>query len=381
MLPKKYAVLGLALAVMMEVPFAQARTFDFKFLGTQGSSDGGQNSWYSTKVKRAFYQIKVGSAGKTDDMAEMEIRAATVLKNIKDRKVAVNDIAFFRFEPKNVGKAIFFEVATGVASSRIDREKWAYDSSYGWQVAGCLIEILQRGKVVKRWCGAKGVPASLRLDDSVKQMRLDDKGNMTSDYQDFENATKVYCTTSDRKPVELDEVMEQFASVSVPGRDEPEVPAANAGDDVRKESDSSGEFTISKFCGYEFGSSRPELASKGLIRMQKPFRHYDLVRLTYGAISKRLTTVRLESRKRFLDQEERLAAAAGAAAVFEKKYGIVMENNGSSYYYGNRRISICISCNNIEVRNVDEEERNRQQEMDTKRKIMKTDSNEGADVL
>ena len=131
---------------------AGARTFDFKALGTKGTSSGGMY-WYSTveKNKSAFFQVTVGSAGKTDDKSELEIRAATVFKNAKNKTTGVNDVAKLAFEPVNTMKPIRFIVATGSAKSLTD--KYWVDSarSYGWQVSGAIIEIWQNGKVVKHW--------------------------------------------------------------------------------------------------------------------------------------------------------------------------------------------------------------------------------------
>ena len=137
--------------VMMVVTFAIAivamnslfaRTFDFRSLGTKGSSTGRGTWWGSTeKSKSAWFQIKVGGATKIDDMSEIEIRAGTVFKNVKDKRTGVNDIAKFTFEPINKGKALFFVVSTGTAFSRSDRY-WVDDRyDQGWQVAGCIIEI------------------------------------------------------------------------------------------------------------------------------------------------------------------------------------------------------------------------------------------------
>lgn len=386
---KKYKIILVAVLVGMSF-CSHSRTFDFKFLGTQGASDGKNTNWYTTKTKRAFYQIKVGSALKTDSKDEIEVRAATIMKNIKDKKVDVNDIATFKFMPINVGKAIYLEVATGTSFCRVDNDRFYYsDYSHGWQMAGCYIEIRQKGKIIKKYAGAKGLPKNLVLDDKVKQMRLDDKGDEVSEYREFSNATEIYATTSDRKRVDIEEVLAQFAQ---PGDgDEPDKTdkgKATADDDDGDGKDeflSEDDFDLKKFCGYEFGSDKPELMPKGVVRMARPFRHYEYVRPTYGTYSGKLTEVMLECRRPMQDQEERDRALAGVVALFEKKYGVRFRNSGDSYYFNNDHVNIWISFHRIEVRNLDwtkRERRKAESEREQSRSSMKgADADKDADVL
>lgn len=121
----------IAALLLTSISSAFARTFDFKALGTKGSTTSGEY-WYSDveKKKSAMFQVKVGSAGKLDDKSKMEIRAATIFKNAKDRRTGVNDVATLSFAPINTSKPIFFVVVTGTAKSRTDKY-WDNNHSYG----------------------------------------------------------------------------------------------------------------------------------------------------------------------------------------------------------------------------------------------------------
>lgn len=374
-------VLSICLALSVE-----ARTFDFKYLGAQGTSDGNNTNWYTTKTKRAFYQIKVGSALKSDSKDEIEVRAATVMKNIKDKKMAVNDIATFKFAPINVGKAIFLEVASGTSYSRIDNDRYFSDYSHGWQLSGCYIEIRQGGKIIKKYSGAKGLSKNIVLDDKIKQMRLNEKGDEVSEYGRFENVTEIYCTTSDRKRLDIEEVLAQFSAQT--SGDESTSDAQEKKDEKTEEDATpmaEEDVVIKKFCGYEFGAAKPELEGKGSIKMARPFRHYEYIRPTYGPYSGKLVALALESRQPIMDRDERSKALNGVALLFEKKYGIQFENSGDCFYFNNPHLHIYLTAHRIEVRNLDCEKQERRaadaQREKLKRSGMNSDADKDADVL
>lgn len=191
-----------------------ARTFDFKAMGTTGATSGRQVWWGTTeKSKSAWFRVKVGGATKIDDMSEIEIRAGTVFKNVKDKRTGVNDVAKFPFEPINVGKPLFFMISTGVAFSRNDN----YDSSYnrGWQLAGCIIEIWQKGKVVKHWSNVPGNGGKSKLVDTVKCLHIDARGyEHNSEYSAFDNATSIYPVDDNGERINIDEVLQAFRNAS-----------------------------------------------------------------------------------------------------------------------------------------------------------------------
>ena len=381
--------------VMMVVTFAIAivamnslfaRTFDFRSLGTKGSSTGRGTWWGSTeKSKSAWFQIKVGGATKIDDMSEIEIRAGTVFKNVKDKRTGVNDIAKFTFEPINKGKALFFMVSTGTAFSRTDRY-WVDDRyDQGWQVAGCIIEIWQKGKVVKHWSNVPGNGGKAKLTDAVKCLHIDAKGyERNNEYSVFDNATEIYSVNKDGERVDIDEILAEFREES-----EAEVGTEDDVEDERTKNTVGGmvdpeEFKLKSFCGFVFGEQKPDLEQK-VVKMQRPFRHYTIARPRYGENSGRLISVRLESQMRFEDQDARNEAVAGAASVIEQKYGISLQDSGSGYNFYNSHVTMWIQPTMIEVINRDFEKKeeilSRALREASKSQLKRTASDDGSDVL
>ena len=363
-----------------------ARTFDFKPMGTKGSSAGRGVWWGSTeKSKSAWFQIKVGGATKIDDMSEMEIRAGTVFKNVKDKRTGVNDIAKFSFEPINVGRALFFIVSTGTAFSRTDGY-WV-DGRYdqGWQVAGCIIEIWQKGKMVKHWSNVPGNGGKSKLTDAIKCLHIDAKGYERNDeYSVFDNATEIYSVNKNGERVDIDEALEEFRTKpdTVAGKEDgaAEAPKAEASEDAVDPE----EFKLKSFCGFVFGEQKPDLEQK-VVKMQRPFRHYTIARPRYGESSGRLISVRLESQMRFEDQDARNEAVAGVASVIEKKYGISLRDSGSGYNFYNNHVTMWINPTFIEVTNTDFEKKERMLSQAlreaSKSQMKKAASDDGSDVL
>ena len=376
----------LGVAAVFATVSSFARTFDFKPMGTKGSSAGNGVWWGTTeKSKSAWFQVKIGGATKIDDMSELEIRAGTVFKNVKDKRTGVNDIAKFTFEPINVGKALFFMISTGTAFSR--SENYWVDGRYdrGWQVAGCIIEIWQKGKVVKHWSNVPGNGGKAKLTDGVKLLHIDAKGEEhTNEYSVFDNATEIYSVNKDGERVDIDEVLEGFRAKP---EEKGKAKASGENDSAEaedKEPVDSDEFKLKSFCGFVFGAQKPDAEQK-VVKMQRPFRHYTIARPRYGENSGCLVSVRLESQMRFEDQDARNEAVAGVASVFEKKYGISLQDNGSGYNFYNNHVSIWIHPTIIEVgnRDVEKKERVLSQALReaSKSQLKKTASDEGADVL
>ena len=206
-----------AMAVLLGLS-AQARTFEFKQFKSTGSKANSEYYWMGTeKSKSAWFRVKIGGATKIDDTSEMEIRAATVFKNVKDRKTGVNDIAKFRFDPINKGKAIYFMISSGVALS-LERDKYWYGNDgkadRGWQLAGCIIEIWQKGKVVKHWSGA-GTAGKTRLADGIPLLRINkdgyaSEGDRNRFGRDFDNATEIFSVDEKGERVDIDDVLQPY---------------------------------------------------------------------------------------------------------------------------------------------------------------------------
>lgn len=391
---------GFSMALLLAMASsATARTFDFKALGTKGSSTGG-SYWYSDveKKKSAFFQVKVGSAGKLDDKSKMEIRAATIFKNAQDKKTGVNDVATFSFEPVNGMKPLFFVVATGSARSRTDRFWVDGNRSYGWQVAGVVIEIWQSGKMVKHWTNVPGNGGKVRLTENVEQLFVFTDGrdrNWHGSGAEFDNATEIFSVNQKGEKVDIEDLLKECAepeddkktNESAAGQKsgaEKDAPKKGNNEDV-----SDGEFVLKSFCGFEFGSQKPAFSGRNNSRevtLKRPFRNYTRARLENGANSGQLQAVRLYSSQRFDSDIERTEAAAAAAAVFEKKYGIVMEDCGSSFHFSDARHDIWIYATNIDVRRRDLQEKDENLRKAireaTKRQIKAGGgSDDGSDVL
>ena len=364
-----------------------ARTFEFKSKGTRGSSTGaGDAMWTTTtKTKSALFGVKVGSASKGDDMSQMEIRAATIFKNAKDKRTGVNDIAAFKFEPINTSKPLFFMVSTGTAKSSTDKYWADSNRSSGWQVAGCIIEIWQGGKMLKHWSNVPGNGGKSKLTDAVKCLHIDARGyEHNSEYSAFDNATEIYSVNKDGERVDIDEVLEEFRTSpkAVAGEEDGAVGANKA--EASEEVVDPEEFKLKSFCGFVFGEQKPDLEQK-VVKMQRPFRHYTIARPRYGESSGRLISVRLESQMRFEDQDARNEAVAGVASVIEKKYGISLQDSGSGYNFYNNHVTMWIQPTMIEVTNRDfekkEEVLSRALREASKSQLKRTASDDGSDVL
>lgn len=373
----------IGVVAVLAVTTASARTFDFKPMGTKGSSSGRGTWWWGTteKSKRAWFQVKVGGATKIDDKSELEIRAGTVFKNVNDKRTGVNDIAKFTFEPINVGKALFFMVSTGTAFSRSESYWSEGRQDQGWQVAGCIIEIWQKDKLVKHWSNVPGNGGKSKLTNSVKCFHIDAKGCERNDeYSVFDNATEIYSVTKDGERIDIDEALEEFR----PKSDENDGAKASGPDASSGRTEKTfvdpDEFSLKTFCGFAFGSPKPDFEQK-VFKMQRPFRHYTVARLRYGESSGLLTSVRLESQMRFSNQDARNEAVAGVAAVFEKKYGVHLHDNGSGYSFCNSHVSIWIHPECIDVINRDFEEKERAMSEASKSRLKNAASDDGVDVL
>lgn len=131
------------------------------------------------KAKRAFFSVRIGSATKFDSLETMELRAATIFRNVKTKQVAVNDVTSLAFDPINTSRAIHFMVATGTAFARTDN--YFVDGAFdrGWQMAGGVIEVWQNGKMVKHWSNVAGKGGKITLTDEVKQLRVNSDGSQS----------------------------------------------------------------------------------------------------------------------------------------------------------------------------------------------------------
>lgn len=114
---------------------ALARNYALKYLGSD-SATSGRNMIYSDKVKHQHYSLKIGPSSKIDSLEPLQIRAATVLRNVQTKKSIINDIATFDFTPTN-HKAVVVSIYTGAAAQVVDNWKDVLgDNSSGYQPNG-----------------------------------------------------------------------------------------------------------------------------------------------------------------------------------------------------------------------------------------------------
>lgn len=385
MFSREVTVWVMSLAVMALGLGAEGRTFEFKSLGTKGTSVGNKAWWGDTeKTKSGAFRIKVGSATKFDDMSTMEIRAATVFRSVTTKQTAVNDIATLSFDPINTTRAIYFMVATGTAFSRTDN--YYVDGRYdrGWQMAGCVIEMWQGGKVVKHWSNIAGKGGAIKLTEDTKQLKINEKGYESSSYGEFNNATEIIAINNKGEKISVEELLAEFRDTK--GKEA----KGDAGKSAERDSDEDSEadsvdpydFKLKSFCGYEFGALKTGFSPTTYVKMPRPFRHYDSIRPTYGTYSEKLISVYLKSLKPIPKGDE-FNEVLGAVAVIEKKYGIKLERQGPTsnyFYFSNPHVSIRVSPSYIEVTNRDVEKGERK----TTRRLIeqeKPDDGKDAEVL
>lgn len=179
---------------------AIARNFQFQL--HKGESSSGGRSYYTNSTKRDTFKLTIGTAGSRDSDEEMMIKAATLLKDIRSKKMVINDIASLRFMPAR-GRQLFY-ITTGVANSSKDNYAYAgSDYSHGWIKGGVIIEIYQSGKLLKHWSSSTGPITKTQLSDSVKCARIDTHGYGGSSGfygSSFDNATEIVADADNPKP-------------------------------------------------------------------------------------------------------------------------------------------------------------------------------------
>ena len=337
---KEFVALALLVLGMQSV---WARTFEFRALGSSGAMPSGiRNSWESSSEaveSSQSFQIRIGSALKTDSMAKMEIRAATLMRNVSNKTVGINDIATLTFEPINQGKSIHFMVTTGIA-----KRKGSGRYSSGWQVSGGIIEIWQNGKMVKHWTNFAGMVGKTRLTRDVELMNINTRGyTHSSTYTEFDNSTRIFPVTAKGEKISLSELLAEFRkdSEGAPGDVVPQ-----------KGKVAPEDFTMSKFCGFEFGQRRPEFEPK-VVRLSNPFLHFTAAVPKYEKDNGQLVSITLRTRKSFMSQLEREMAASDVAAAFEKDYGVHLKGSSGWFSFENDHVLIRVDYDSVVVQNLD----------------------------
>lgn len=166
------------------------RSYKFRLKG--GTADSKNSGYYYDKVvKKDSFLVEMGSSSKIDSLDEIEIRAATLLKDIKSKKSVVNDVATFKFTP--TGRKQEFVVECGAAAGTRDRSYYGADYSHGYIKGGVIIEFWQNGKCIKHWSSATGPLSKTKLTSDTKCAYIGSDGYERSgiSYRPFENATTI----------------------------------------------------------------------------------------------------------------------------------------------------------------------------------------------
>lgn len=299
-----------------------ARTYDISVLKKNSHQANGETMYINqSRVDTSErYLIRIGGAARNDDRSPMEIRCATVIRNIGDRQMGVNDIASLTFDPINVGKAIYFVMETGIMRAFTTKSKYYdnYKNEEGWKVAGYIIEFLQNGKVIKHFSNVSGVVGKMHLTDDTERLEINENGySATRMYDSFSNHTQIYATDDEGEKVELEEVLAKY-------RDKKTDAALQSNNVVAREKD------------FEIDESAIE--------------SYTNVTPHRGRHTGRLMWVRLRSSERsHYSDAQRFTELKKAVAIIEKRYGIKLKscqksvNNGyCSYSFSNSHIDVVI---------------------------------------
>ena len=178
----------LSCAVFMLPCFSRSYKFRLKG-GTADSKNFGYS--YDKVVKKDSFLVEIGSSSKGDSIDEIEIRAATLLKDIKSKKSVVNDVATLKFMP--TGRRQMFVVECGAAAGTRDKSYYGADYSHGYIKGGVIIELWQNGKCIKHWSSATGPLSKTKLTSGTKCAYIGSDGYERSDlsFRPFENATTI----------------------------------------------------------------------------------------------------------------------------------------------------------------------------------------------
>lgn len=151
------------------------RSYSFKLVGSGGKS-GEKEIFFQDKSKHIVGELTIGRPGPKEDLSPLQIRAATVFKDIRTRKAFVNDITTAVFTSTNSATSRA-TITSGAAGKMVDHDAktdGGYDFSRGYTVAGIIVEIWQRGKCVKHLSNLSGKDGKTLLADGTYEMLLNE---------------------------------------------------------------------------------------------------------------------------------------------------------------------------------------------------------------
>lgn len=168
-----------------------ARSYSLKLIGSDGKALS-KYFCFQDKSKRLVAELTIGRQGPKDDITPLEIRAASVFKEITEKVAFVNDIAIESFEPTNtVTKKVY--IVSGAAFKRVDNDakvNGGDDFSRGYTVAGFIVEIWQGDKCVKHLSNLPGKDGKTPLALDIKCAYIKSDG-YNGDEFDFDNKTQI----------------------------------------------------------------------------------------------------------------------------------------------------------------------------------------------
>ncbi len=183
-----------------------ARSYSLKLVGSKGSSEDNNYLYFQDKSKRVIAQLTIGGPRPKDDLSPIEIRAASVFKNINSKKAFINDVSKEMFTSTNSAssKVLIVSGAAGKMEDRYAKVNGGYDCSRGFTIAGVIVEIWQKGKCLKHLSNLSGRDGKISLKEGVREYLLLQDDRWDSDDRDlsqeeikrikengFKNATKI----------------------------------------------------------------------------------------------------------------------------------------------------------------------------------------------
>ena len=155
---------------------SDARSYSFKLIGSGGKSGANDYLWFQDKSKRVIGELTVGRPAPKDKPEPLEIRAASVFKDIKTRKAFINDIAKATFTSTNsvTSKVIISSGSAGKLVDRYAKVESGYDFSRGNTIAGLIVEVWQGGKCIKHLSNLPGKDGKTALVDGVPEVLLNE---------------------------------------------------------------------------------------------------------------------------------------------------------------------------------------------------------------
>lgn len=155
---------------------AFGRSCSLKLVGSGGKGGDNDYVWMQNKSKRLIVELSIGRPGPKESTSPLEIRAASVFKDIRTRKAFINDVATGMVVATNsVTRKI--KIVSGSAGKRVDREakvEGGHDFSKGNTISGVIVEVYQDGKCIKHLSNLPGKDGKTVLNAQTDEWLLNE---------------------------------------------------------------------------------------------------------------------------------------------------------------------------------------------------------------